>query len=155
MAEEMTDKQKMFVKEYMKDLNATQAAVRAGYSEDTARQIGCENLTKPYIQEAIEKEMQERTAKVEIDAEYVLKGLKKVAERCMQEEEVMKYDYEEKCLIGTGEYKFDSSGANKAFELLGKYLKLFTDKVESNVTIDKSPINELIESIDKIKNENK
>jgi phage terminase small subunit len=155
MAEEMTDKQKLFVKEYMKDLNATQSAIRAGYSEDTARQIGSENLSKPYIQEAIEKEMKERTAKVEIDAEYVLKGLKKVAERCMQEEEVMKYDYEKKSLVGTGEYKFDSSGANKAFELLGKYLKLFTDKVESNVTFDKSPVNELIESIENIKNANK
>lgn len=152
MAEDMTDKQKMFVKEYMKDLNATQAAIRAGYSENSAKEIGCENLTKPNIQEAIQKEMADRIAKVEIDAEYVLGSLKKVAERCMQEEEVMKYNYDTKELEGTGEFKFDSSGANKSLELLGKYLKLFTDRTETSVRFDKSPIDELIDSIDKIKN---
>ena len=118
MVDELTDKQRMFVKEYMKDLNATQSAIRAGYSEDTAKQIGYENLTKPYIQEAIQKEMEERTKKAEISAEYVLGSLKQIADRCMQAEEVMKYDYEEKELVGTGEYKFDSSGANKSLELL-------------------------------------
>lgn len=131
MVDELTDKQRMFVKEYMKDLNATQSAIRAGYSEDTAKQIGYENLTKPYIQEAIQKEMEERTKKAEITAEYVLSSLKQVADRCMQEEEVMKYDYNEKEFVGTGEYKFDSSGANRSLELLGKYLKLWNDKQES------------------------
>jgi len=151
----MTDKQKMFVKEYLIDLNATQAAIRAGYSENSAKEIGCENLTKHNIQEAISKEVEARTKKVEITAEYVLSNLKKVAERCMQEEEVMKYDYDSKELVGTGEYKFDSSGANKSLELLGKYLKLFTDKVENQVHIDKSSVDELVESIDKLKNEDK
>ena len=131
MVDELTDKQRMFIKEYMKDLNATQSAIRAGYSEDTAKQIGYENLTKHYIQEAIQKEMEERTKKAEITAEYVLSSLKQVADRCMQAEEIMKYDYDEKELVGTGEYKFDSSGANKSLELLGKYLKLWTDKQES------------------------
>lgn len=134
MAEDMTDKQKMFVKEYMKDLNATQAAIRAGYSENSAKEIGCENLTKPNIQEAIQKEMEERTQKVEITAEYVLSNLKKVAENSMD--------------------RNDSAGANKSLELLGKYLKLFTDKTETNITMDKSPVNELITSIEKIKNGN-
>lgn len=155
MAEDMTNKQKMFVKEYMKDLNATQAAIRAGYSEDTAGVIGYENLKKPYIQEAIQKEAEERAKKVEIDAEYVLGNLKKVAERCMQAEEIMKYDSDLKELVGTGEYKFDSSGANKSLELLGKYLKLFTDKTETNITMDNSPVNELIKSIEALKNEDK
>ncbi len=49
----LTDKQQRFVEEYLDDLNATQAAVRAGYSEDTARQIGAENLSKPVIADAI------------------------------------------------------------------------------------------------------
>lgn len=51
----MTPKQEKFVLEYLIDLNATQASIRAGYSEDTARQIGSENLTKPNIQKAIQK----------------------------------------------------------------------------------------------------
>ncbi len=45
----MTKKQKRFVEEYLIDLNATQAAIRAGYSPTTAKEIGCENLTKPNI----------------------------------------------------------------------------------------------------------
>ena len=56
----MTQKQKRFVEEYLIDLNATQAAIRAGYSPQTARDIGCENLTKPNIQNAIGKAMAER-----------------------------------------------------------------------------------------------
>jgi phage terminase small subunit len=131
----MTEKQKMFIKEYLKDLNATQAAIRAGYSEDSAKVIGCENLTKPYIAEEIEKELSARTKKVEIDAEYVLNNLKKVAETSME--------------------RNDSAGANKSLELLGKYLKLFTDKTETSVKFDKSPVNELIASIEELKDEDK
>lgn len=53
----MTPKQKKFCFEYLVDLNATQAAIRAGYSEDTARSIGCENLTKPDIRSFIDEEL--------------------------------------------------------------------------------------------------
>lgn len=56
----MTNKQEMFIKEYLVDLNATQAAIRAGYSEKTAKDIACENLAKPYIKEAIEKAIKDR-----------------------------------------------------------------------------------------------
>jgi phage terminase small subunit len=55
----LNDRQKLFVLEYVKDFNATQAAIRAGYSVDTARQIGCENLTKPNIKEAVDDLKQE------------------------------------------------------------------------------------------------
>ena len=51
----MTKKQKRFVEEYLIDLNATQAAIRAGYSPDTAKSIGSENLTKPDLQARIAK----------------------------------------------------------------------------------------------------
>lgn len=50
----LTDKQERFCYEYCIDMNATQAAIRAGYSEDTAKEIGCENLTKPNIKERID-----------------------------------------------------------------------------------------------------
>ena len=53
MANDLTDKQALFVLEYLVDLNATQAAIRAGYSAQTARKIGSENLTKPDIMQAI------------------------------------------------------------------------------------------------------
>lgn len=71
----LTNKQQMFVKEYLIDLNATQAAIRAGYSEDSAQQIGAENLTKPVIAAAIQEAMAKRSERTEVDSDYVLKRL--------------------------------------------------------------------------------
>lgn len=68
----LTAKQQMFVKEYLIDLNATQSAIRAGYSERTARKIGQENLTKPDIIAAIQKAMDKRSERTEITADMVL-----------------------------------------------------------------------------------
>jgi phage terminase small subunit len=76
--EELTDKQRMFIEEYLIDLNATQAAIRAGYSEDTARQIASENLSKPYIQEAIQEAKQERIERTKITQDKVLQELAKI-----------------------------------------------------------------------------
>lgn len=72
MSKKLTDKQDMFCREYLLDLNATQAAIRAGYSEKTARFIGTENLSKPNIQDRISELKQERCREVKIDANYVL-----------------------------------------------------------------------------------
>lgn len=69
----LTPKQRRFVSEYLKDLNATQAAIRAGYSERTARSIAQENLTKPDIHQAIEKAMAARSKRTQITADEVLK----------------------------------------------------------------------------------
>ena len=104
----LTPKQQAFIGEYMIDLNATQAAIRAGYSPATARMIGYENLTKPYIAKIIEKAMNERSANNGITADYVLKGIKGIADK----EDARETD------------------KLKAFELLGKHLKLFTEKIE-------------------------
>ncbi len=71
----LTPKQQRFVEEYLIDLNATQAAIRAGYSEKTAKSIGQENLTKPDIQKAIEEAQNKRQEQTQIDAAYVLKRL--------------------------------------------------------------------------------
>jgi hypothetical protein len=56
----LTGKQRLFVTEYLIDLNGTQAAIRAGYSRESARSIACENLTKPDIAEAIDRALAER-----------------------------------------------------------------------------------------------
>ena len=74
----MTKKQKLFVQEYLIDLNATQAAIRAGYSPDTAGSIGSENLKKPEIKAAIEKAMAERSKRCGINADRVLTELAKI-----------------------------------------------------------------------------
>jgi phage terminase small subunit len=71
----LTEKQKRFVEEYLVDLNATQAAIRAGYSARRADVIGYENLRKPDIKEAIAKAQATRSERTQITADYVLKRL--------------------------------------------------------------------------------
>ncbi len=74
----LTDKQAAFVAEYLIDLNATQAAIRAGYSADTARQQGARLLTNVHIEQAIAEAQGERSARTEITADMVLKELAKI-----------------------------------------------------------------------------
>ena len=76
----LTPKQTAFVEEYLKDLNATQAAIRAGYSEKTAHSIGQENLTKPEIAAAIENAKAERSKRTKIDADWLLTRLAEEAD---------------------------------------------------------------------------
>lgn len=71
----LRQKQRLFVDEYLIDLNATQAAIRAGYSKKTAGQIGDENLKKPQIAQAIKEAMDSRNQRVQVNADYVLNRL--------------------------------------------------------------------------------
>jgi phage terminase small subunit len=75
----LTPKQRRFCEEYPKDLNATQAAIRAGYSTKTARVIGCENLTKPYIQEKIQKTFEQITEENEITMDRIIQEICSIA----------------------------------------------------------------------------
>ena len=123
----MTEKQKRFCDFYIETGNAKEAAIRAGYSEKTAKQIGQENLTKPdlraYIDERLAELKNERTA----DAQEVLEYLTAV----------MRGEYKEATLIGVGEgaqavvdINVGAKDRLKAAELLGKRHALFTDKVD-------------------------
>ncbi|KZL02196.1 Terminase small subunit [Pseudovibrio sp. Ad5] len=77
-AKALTAKQELFCLEYIKDLNATQAAIRSGYSEKTAYKIGAENLSKPQIQERISVAQNERSERVQVDGDRVLQELAKI-----------------------------------------------------------------------------
>jgi phage terminase small subunit len=79
MSSELTDKQQRFVEEYLIDLNATQAAIRAGYSEESARSIGSENLTKPDIQEAISDARARLTEAAQVTQERIVREYAKLA----------------------------------------------------------------------------
>lgn len=77
--QKLNDRQRRFVEEYLVDLNATQAAIRAGYSEKTARVIGAENLTKPDIAAEIKKRQKAQIRRTEITQDFVLTELMKIA----------------------------------------------------------------------------
>ncbi len=135
MKKKLTNKQKMFCKEYLKDLNATQAAIRAGYSKKTAEVIGFENLRKPKINEQIQKEMDKRSERIKINADDVLEGILKVRDNAMQVTDIMESN-EKGERVKIAEDMIDRNAALKASELLGKHLKLFTDKIELNGTLE-------------------
>lgn len=126
--ENLTPKQEKFCQEYMKDLNATQAAIRAGYSEKTARNIACENLTKPYIQEYIQELQEGIKKRNQITVDEIMQDLIEVKNRCLQNVPVMYFDKIDKEWKHEGKedgepvYKFDSNGATKALDLLGKII---------------------------------
>lgn len=105
---ELTDKQKMFCKEYLIDLNSAQACIRAGYSEKTARTIGSKLLTKVDIQKEIDRLKAIREKKIELTAEKVLKDIERVRDKAESSEQ------------------FNVS--LKASELQGKHLAMFTEK---------------------------
>ena len=109
----LTDKQRRFVAEYLIDLNATQAAIRAGYSAKTAYSIGQENLNKPEIAAQVAAGARQQVAKAEISAQDVLEGLQKEATR-------------------EGEGSSHAARVS-AWGLLGKYHNLFIDRIDATV----------------------
>lgn len=146
MAAELTEKQEAFCREFMKDLNATQAAKRAGYSDKTAYSIGQENLNKPEIQNRLSELKGERNERLQIDADWVLKQAVKVHQRCMQAEPVLDRGGNQVMVEDANgnlvaAYKFEHAGANKALELIGKHVSVgaFKENVSVNLSSEVTP----------------
>ena len=135
----MTDKQNIFVQEYLKDCNATQAAIRAGYSEHTAYSIGQRLMKDVSIQEAIRKGMDDRKERARLTADYVIDNLREIAERCMQKSPVMVKGEQATDDEGRHIWTFDAKNAIRALELLGRHMGMFTDKVNVQ-TVDEDAI---------------
>ena len=136
----MSPKENRFVAEYLKDQNATQAAIRAGYSKRSAGNQGNRLMKNDEIKAAIDDRVQSIAEKVGASKEYVLAALKEVVERSLQRIPVMEFDYEEKRLVqkrdadGNGMWEFDAAGANGALRMLGQHHKLFTEVHEHGLT---------------------
>ena len=156
----LTPKQQRFVEEYLIDLNATQAAIRAGYSEKTAKEIGSENLTKPNIAKAIQEAQSKRTEETQIDSAYVLKRLVEIDQ--MDVLDIMDDDGNVKPLrdwpkiwrqyisnietisMDDGEgwlKKIKWPDKVKNLELIGKHLGMFVEQKKVDVTTNGESIN--------------
>lgn len=136
----LTPKMIRFCEEYMIDLNASQAAIRAGYSENSAGEIGYENLNKPQIRAYLDKRMQQRADSLQLNQDWVLQKLMHIADRSMKPEPLMKFDPVEKQMVqatdedGNLIFVYDSTGANRAAELIGKHLGMFNKPLEVKLT---------------------
>lgn len=122
MAGKLTPKQQAFVQEYLVDLNATQAAIRAGYSPKTAYRTGADNLKKPQIAEAISGAQQERGKRLQVDADEVLERLTAIARGEVRTEKATKF--------GVLDLPPDFGERIRALELVGKHLGMFTERVD-------------------------
>ena len=131
----LTTKQQRFVEEYLIDLNATQAAVRAGYSRNCAGQIGDENLKKPQIAAAVAEAKRERSVATKIDSDWVLRQAVELHRRCMQEIKPArnpKTRQQIKDEDGNLLFTFNAAAANRALELIGKHVEIgaFKERIE-------------------------
>ncbi|HHX7278552.1 TPA: terminase small subunit [Yersinia enterocolitica] len=127
----LTDKQELFAREYLKDLNATQAAIRAGYSEKTAQVQSSRLLSNVMVQQRVSELAAERNSRVGIDADYVLRQAVKLHERCMQEVEPITDRRGEEITDEDGKtiFGFDAKGAAAALKLVGDHISVQAFKV--------------------------
>lgn len=130
----LTPKQERFVEEYLIDLNATQAAIRAGYSAKTAMEQGYQLLQNSSVSTALSEAKMARAEKMGIDAAYVLRQAVKLHERCMQEIAPILDRKGEQVTDDAGNplFEFNAAGAAKALELVGKHVDVgaFKERVE-------------------------
>lgn len=150
----LTKKQQLFVQEYLIDLNATQAAIRAGYSIESARDIGCENLTKPNIQKEIARAMAERSKRTGVNQDRVILELARLAFVKMTDIvddkgkikdtatdddlsciEGIKYKHSDTDSGSSVEREVKIGSKLRALELLGKHLGMWNDKIDVNVAV--------------------
>lgn len=149
----LNPKQKRFCDEYLIDLNATQAAIRAGYSEKTAKQIGQENLTKLDVQEYLHQRIKDREIRTEITQDMVLKELAHIAfddiknylrfytdadgnvrTEIKDSESIDTRAISEVSQGKDGQFRFKVYCKDNALVQLGKHLGMFVDRVESTNT---------------------
>lgn len=135
----MTAQQQKFADQYLVLNNGTKAAIAAGYSQKSARSKASQLLVDPEIEAYIENGRRLASEQAIVDAAWVQKRFKEISDRCMTAEPVMIFSDGE--WIESGEYKFDSSGANKATESLGKIIGVFEKDNNQNKPTNTTIIN--------------
>lgn len=124
-------KEERFCLEYTVDYNQTQAAIRAGYAEKSAAKTGCKLMKDPEVVAYIRQLQNEQAKRLMLTSDRVVIALIDVYQKCMQAVPVEEWNYDLHTMLKTGEYQFDSKGAVKALELLGKHLGMFEKKEDA------------------------
>ena len=133
----LTYKKERFCQEYTVDYNQTAAAIRAGYAEKSAAKTGCKLMKRPEIRAYIHQLQEEQKERLMLTSDRVLIELMDVYQKCKQEVPVNEWNYSEHRMEPTGEYQFDSKGAIKALEMIGRHLGMFDRKEQ---TTDEGPV---------------
>lgn len=130
----LNEKQELFCQYYIQLLHATHAYMKA---YDTNYQSGAANssrlLKTDKIRSRIQELLKERKDRLKFESDYVVSQLVEIVNRCMQHKPIYEFNAKSKKLEKTGEFKFDSYGANKALELLGNHLGMFKEKHDINI----------------------
>ena len=138
----LTAKQEAFCQEYIVDKNGAAAAVRSGYSDKTAKEQASRLLTNVNVKARIDELLEEQSKRCQIDADYVLNGIKELNDICMGKTAIpMKIDGEEHMVT-----VFEHTGASKTYELMGKHFKMFTDKIDVDANVN--VMSEILEDLD-------
>ena len=118
----LTAKQEAFCHEYLVDYRPAHAAMRAGYDGNNLRKTGLTLRATPAVRQRISELIAERNQSLLIAEEYIIDTLVEVITRCTQAAPIETYDSQKKCLVPTGEWKFDPANAIKAIDVLAKYI---------------------------------
>lgn len=118
----LTDKQTLFVFEYLRDFNGTQAAIRAGYEEKSAAGQAWKLLRKPEIKEYRDRKVKEIFESKGITPEFIQLSCFEIYCRCMNKEPVMVWDTDARTYVPGGEWQFDAKGALKALDQMATIL---------------------------------
>lgn len=119
---ELKPKERHFCEEYILDYNGKESAIRAGYPEKSAAKKACLLLKQSAVMSYIKELQDERSKRLCMSADYVLTETLDTLRKCKEPVPVMEWDYSEHKMVRTGEFTFDSKGACKCLEMLGKFL---------------------------------
>lgn len=151
---ELNEKQKIFVSEYLKDFNGTRA-YKVAYeveNEKVAATSAWRLLRNVDIQQAIQEKANNHLDEIDVDTNYIISSIKEITEKCMKHVPVMVFNPVEKCMeqkeeelfdadgnpAGTaGVYTFNARDGLKGLELLGKYKNIFKENIDVNVNNSK------------------
>lgn len=146
----LTDNQQKFADYYLANgCNATQAYLSTypKASDDTARVNSCRLMKNRYVHDYIEKRQLELQEKTHVTQEYCIMNLKEVVERSLQHKPVLEFNKLTGQFEETGEFQFDSTGANKALELLGKTLGIYIDKTDNTLNANTTMLSDILKQL--------